>query len=90
MGVAGPRRLNELEADIAKLQAHLMQKRRHLHVQIQEWDLLRAQLAKNVSYAGDQEKGFTMQELEERELHILPAESGSTWPGRDRALEKMA
>ena len=30
------RRLNELEADIAKLQAHLIQKRRDLQVEIQE------------------------------------------------------
>ena len=41
------RRLNELEADIAKLQAHLIQKRRDLQVEIQELDVLRAQLAKN-------------------------------------------
>ena len=39
--------LNELEADIAKLQAHLIQKRRDLQVEIQELDVLRAQLAKN-------------------------------------------
>ena len=51
------RRLNELEADIAKLQAHLIQKRRDLQVEIQELDVLRAQLAsppckswKNMSY----------------------------------------
>ena len=57
-------RLNELEADIAKLQAHLIQKRRDLQV-----DVLRAQLAKNTGCvgAGDQENGFSMQ----RELHIL-------------------
>ena len=41
------RRLNELEADITKLQAHLTQKRRDLQVEIQELDVLRAQLAKN-------------------------------------------
>ena len=35
------RRLNELEADIAKLQAHLIQKRRDLQVEIQELDVLR-------------------------------------------------
>ena len=40
-------RLNELEADIAKLQAHPKQKRRDLQVEIQELDVLRAQLAKN-------------------------------------------
>ena len=48
------RRLNELEADIAKLQAHLIQKRRDLQVGIQELDLLRAQVAKNEGCAGDQ------------------------------------
>ena len=41
------RRLNELEADIAKLEAHLIQKRRDLQVEIQELDVLRAKLAKN-------------------------------------------
>ena len=65
------RRLNELEADIAKLQAHLIQKRRDLQVEIQEWDLLRAQLAKNAGCAGEQENGFSMQELEKRELLTL-------------------
>ena len=53
------RRLNELEADIAKLQAHLIQKRRDLQVEIQELDVLRAQLAKNTGCvgAGDQGNG---------------------------------
>ena len=41
------RRLNGLEVDIAKLQAHLIQKRRDLQVEVQELDVLRAQLAKN-------------------------------------------
>ena len=40
------RRLDELEADIAKLQAHLIQKRRDLQVEIQELDLLRAAAGK--------------------------------------------
>ena len=44
--------LNELEADIAKLQVHLIQKRRDLQVEIQEQDVLRAQLAKNTGYVG--------------------------------------
>ena len=39
-------------------------------MEIQELDLLRAELAKNVECAGDQENGF-LQELEKRELHIL-------------------
>ena len=39
--------MSELEAEIAKLQAHLIQKRRDLQVEIQELDFLRAQLAKN-------------------------------------------
>ena len=65
------RRLNELEGDIAKLQAHLTQKRRDFQVEIQELDLLRAQLAKNVVCAGDQVSGSPVQELEKRELHIL-------------------
>ena len=53
------RRLNELEAEIAKLQAHLIQKRRELQVEIQELDVLRAQLAKNTGCvgAGDQGNG---------------------------------
>ena len=60
------RRLNELEADIAELQAHLIQKRRDLQVELQELDVLRAQLAKNIGCvgAGDQENGPPMQELE--------------------------
>ena len=33
------RRLNKLEADIAKLQAHLVQRRRDLQVEIQELDV---------------------------------------------------
>ena len=58
------RRLNELEDDIAKLQAHLVQKRRDLLVEIQELDLLRAQLAKNVGCAGDQgSAGFGKQRV---------------------------
>ena len=57
------RRLNELEADIAKLQAHLILKRRDLQVEIQELDVLRAQLAKSTGCvgAGDQRKGPSMQ-----------------------------
>ena len=53
------RRLNDLEADIAKLQAHLIQKSRDLQVAIQELDVLRAQLAKNTGFvgAGDQGNG---------------------------------
>ena len=67
------RRLNELEADIAKLQAHLIQKRRDLQVEIQELDVLRAQLAKNTGCvgAGNQGNEPPMQELEKRELLIL-------------------
>ena len=67
------RRLNELEADIAKLQAHLVQKRRDLQVEIQELDVLRAQLAKNTGCvgAGNQGNEPPMQELEKRELLIL-------------------
>ena len=67
------RRLNELEADIAKLQAHLMQVRRDLQVETQELDVLRAQLAKNTGCvgAGDQGNGHPMQELQKRELLIL-------------------
>ena len=85
------RRLNELKADIAKLQAHLIQKRRDLQVEIQELDFLLAQLAKIVGCAGDQGNGFPMQDLEKRELHILrTAESASAWPRRDRTLEKVA
>ena len=86
------RRLNELEADIAKLQAHLIHKRRDFQVEIQELDLLRAQLAKNLRCAGDQENGFLMQELEKREFANYSgtgggeraAESGNTWPGSAR------
>ena len=51
------RRLNELEADIAKLQAHLIQKRRDLQVDIQELDVLRAQLAKNTGCVGAGNQG---------------------------------
>ena len=60
------RRLNELEADIAKLQAHLTQKRRDLQVVIQELDVLRAQLAKNTGCvgAGNQGNEPPSQELE--------------------------
>ena len=67
------RRLNELEADIAKLQAHLKQKRRDLQVEIQELDVLRAQLAKNTGCVGTGNQGNEppMQELERRELLIL-------------------
>ena len=67
------RRLNELEADIAKLQAHLTQKRRDLQVEIQELCVLLAQLAKNTGCvgAGDQVNRPPMQELEKRELLIL-------------------
>ena len=61
------RRLNEPEADIAKLHAHLIQKRRDLQVEIQELYLLRSQC----SGAGDQGNGFPMQELENRDLLIL-------------------
>ena len=66
-------RLNELEADIAKLQAHLIQKRRDLQVEIQELDVLRAQLAKNTGCvgAGNQGNEPPMHELEKRELLIL-------------------
>ena len=49
--------LNELEADIAKLQAHLIQKRRDLQVEIQELDVLRAQLAKNTGCVGAGNQG---------------------------------
>ena len=67
------RRLNELEADNAKLQAHLIQKRRDIQVEIQDLDVLRAQLAKNTGCvgAGNQENEPLMQELENRELLIL-------------------
>ena len=56
------RRLNELEAGIAKLQPHLMQKRRDLQVETQESDVLRAQLAKNTGCdgAGDQGNGSSI------------------------------
>ena len=64
----GARLLNELEAGIAKLQAHLVQKRRDLQVEIQELDVLRAQVTKNIGCfgAGDQENVLPMQELEKR------------------------
>ena len=67
------RQLNELEADTARLQAHLKQKRRDLQAGIQELDVLRAQLAKNTGCvgAGDQVNGPPMQELEKRELLFL-------------------
>ena len=68
------RRLNELEADIAKLQAYLIQKRRDLQVEIQELDVLCAQLAKNTGCVGCwtiRRLNPPMQELEKRELLIL-------------------
>ena len=57
------RRLNELEAVITKLQAHLIQKRRDLQVEIQELDVLRARLAKNTGFVGHGNEP-PMQELE--------------------------
>ena len=62
-----------MEADIAKLQAHLLQKRRDLQVDIQELDVLRAQLAKNIGCVGacNQENEPPLHELEKRELLIL-------------------
>ena len=82
--------LNELEADIAKRQAHLIQKRRDFQVEIQELDL-----AKNVSCAGGQENGFRTGKTGVAHSSRAgggerAAESGSTWPKRDRALEKVA
>ena len=65
------RRLNELEADIAKLQTHLIQKRRDLQVEIQELDLMRAQLAKNAGRAGNQGNRIPLNELEKCELLLL-------------------
>ena len=65
-------------------------------MEIQELDLLWAELAKNVRCAGDQGNGF-LQELEKtRVAHSSgtdggerAAESGNAWSGRDRALEKV-
>ena len=71
------RRLNEL-------QAHLTLKRRDLQVEIQELDVLRAQLTKNTGCvgAGDQGNGPRMQELEKREVAaIVP--SNLEAPGLD-------
>ena len=69
MGVAG----SPPAADIAKLQAHLIQKRRDLQVETQELDVLWAQLAKNTGCvgAGNQENENPVQELGKRELLIL-------------------
>ena len=80
--------LNELEADIAKLQAHLIQKRRDLQVEIQEVDVLRAQLAKNTGCvgAGNQGNEPLMQELEKRELLILRELVAANVPSNLEAL----
>ena len=59
------RRLNELEADIAKLQAHLIQKRRDLQVEIQKLDVLRAQMAKNTGCVGAELLAWTGQNVRE-------------------------
>ena len=73
MGVAGSPPAERAGGRHRQVQAHLIQKRRDLRVEIQDLDVLRAQLAKNTGCvgAGNQEKEPLCKSWKTRELLIL-------------------